>query len=331
MRFKHAIICFVLLLVSITSWTQTRIKMKWENGWYTIPCVVNGLNLRAIYDSKVSVVNISISEAIFMQRNGYLQTTDILKSANAASTSDNSVITENSEVILRVLELGNLKLTNVRATIVRDMGAPLLFGQSLLQGAGNAQISGGELVISRGGQVPQQSAQQIQQQAQVQQQQVQRQQIQYPQAEYQTISVYKDNEIELSFYTDIRYEIKNKNLYHVWIRREYFNEYRMQYIDAFNKANAKEMEEQRLIHQKENRYFDPNKYSVDFSNFRYNWTLYIFDFSQKRFKMAHLSHYDNLGNVIKDTGYNFDVKWDYYVSAGTRMKTLYDKLYNYLF
>lgn len=57
---------------------QTTITMQNENGVCVIPCTVNGLNLKFIFDTGASEVSISLTEALFMLKNGYLQAQDIL-------------------------------------------------------------------------------------------------------------------------------------------------------------------------------------------------------------------------------------------------------------
>ena len=64
-------------------YAQEEIKMiKGSNGLYTIPCEVNGLRLRFILDTGASAVSLSLTEAEFMLKNGYLKKNDILGKAN---------------------------------------------------------------------------------------------------------------------------------------------------------------------------------------------------------------------------------------------------------
>ena len=52
--------------------------MKREGGVSIIPCKVNGLNLNFIFDTGASNVSISLTEASFMLKNGYLEEGDII-------------------------------------------------------------------------------------------------------------------------------------------------------------------------------------------------------------------------------------------------------------
>jgi len=143
---KKILITIILLSLSIFAlFSQTRIKMQKEGSIYTIPCKVNGLNLRFIFDTGASDVSISISEAVFMLKNGYLDSDDIFDTSRSI-IADGSIV-ENTRIILRKIEIGGLILNNVEATVVHSMEAPLLLGQSAIQKLGKIQLESNELVI----------------------------------------------------------------------------------------------------------------------------------------------------------------------------------------
>jgi hypothetical protein len=52
--------------------------MEKEGGVFTVPCSVNGLKLKFIFDTGASDVSISKTEAMFMLKNGYLNSDDIV-------------------------------------------------------------------------------------------------------------------------------------------------------------------------------------------------------------------------------------------------------------
>jgi clan AA aspartic protease (TIGR02281 family) len=122
--------------------------MKKEGSIYTLPCSVNGLKLRFIFDTGASNVCISLSEATFMLKNGYLDTDDIIGSSSSI-IADGSLV-ENTRIILREIEIGGLKLYNVNAVVMHNIEAPLLLGQSAIQKLGTVQLQGDELIILNG-------------------------------------------------------------------------------------------------------------------------------------------------------------------------------------
>jgi len=69
---------FLFFIVNSNLFSQTVIKMKREGGISIIPCKVNGLNLNFIFDTGASNVSLSMTEATFMLKNGYLSESDIL-------------------------------------------------------------------------------------------------------------------------------------------------------------------------------------------------------------------------------------------------------------
>ncbi len=139
------------MLATITSsiFAQTRIIMQKEGGVYTVPCKVNGLPLKFIFDTGASNVTISLTEAVFMIKNGYLDKNDIYGSSY--SQLANGEITENTEILLKEIEIKGLKLYNVRASIVHELNAPLLLGQSAIEKLGKIQLNGNELIVMSNG------------------------------------------------------------------------------------------------------------------------------------------------------------------------------------
>lgn len=118
---------------------RTVIKLKKElSGIYTVPCKVNGLSLKFIFDTGASSVSISKSEAIFMLKNGYLSQNDIIGSQQFQTASGD--ILEGTRIIIRKIEVGGLLLRNVEASVVHSDNAPLLLGQSVLSRLGKIQI-----------------------------------------------------------------------------------------------------------------------------------------------------------------------------------------------
>lgn len=145
MKYKESLLILILSLVSIALFSQTRIIMKKEGGVYTIPCKVNGLNLKFIFDTGAGDVSISMIEASFMLKNGYLSRDDIKGTQQYLDANGN--ISEGRKIILKEIEIAGLKLFNVEASIVNNLKAPLLFGQSAISKLGKISLSGNELVI----------------------------------------------------------------------------------------------------------------------------------------------------------------------------------------
>jgi clan AA aspartic protease (TIGR02281 family) len=121
-----------------SSFGQKVIQMKKEGGVYTVPCSVNGLPLKFIFDTGASNVSISLTEAMFLMKNGLLTDEDILEVVKFSDATGK--ISEGTTINIRELEFSGLILNNVKATIVHQLNAPLLLGQSAMAKFGKFQF-----------------------------------------------------------------------------------------------------------------------------------------------------------------------------------------------
>lgn len=141
---KKAII-FLLLLIPFVGMAQVKIQMQEDGGVFKIPCEVNGLRMKFIFDTGASNVCISLTEANFMLENDYISYDDILGTSKA-QIADGSIV-ENTKIRLKEIKIANLTLRDVEAVVTHNFGAPLLLGQSAIQKLGTIQIVGNELTI----------------------------------------------------------------------------------------------------------------------------------------------------------------------------------------
>lgn len=124
---------------------QTTIQMEDNGGVYKIPCSVNGLRLKMIFDPGASNVCISESVAIMMLENDYLSIDDI-KGTSQSQVADGRIV-DHTKIILKKVQIGDKTLTNVEAVVIHGQDAPLLFGQSALRRLGCYTISGDKLIL----------------------------------------------------------------------------------------------------------------------------------------------------------------------------------------
>ena len=119
--------------------TTTEVTMvKKYSGTYEVPCQVNGLPLKMIFDTGASDVTISAVEASFMLKNGYLNEEDV-KGKKNYMTADGD-IHEGTILRLKEVKLGDAVLKNIEASVVHSQRAPLLLGQSVLEKFGTITI-----------------------------------------------------------------------------------------------------------------------------------------------------------------------------------------------
>lgn len=116
------------------------------DGTYEVPCKINELGLNLIFDTGASDITISKTEAEFMLKNGYLSKNDI--TGTESYMIANGDIEIGTTIVFRKVEFGGLILKNVKASVIENKNAPLLFGQSALGKYGKITIDNEKKVIT---------------------------------------------------------------------------------------------------------------------------------------------------------------------------------------
>ena len=111
---------------------------KMPGGTYEVPCTINGLPLKFIFDTGASDVTLSSVEANFMLKNDYLSEKDF-KGSRRYLTADGS-IANGAIVRIKEVKVGDVTLNNIDASVVKSQKAPLLLGQSVLERFGTITI-----------------------------------------------------------------------------------------------------------------------------------------------------------------------------------------------
>lgn len=119
--------------------------MEEKNGVYFIPCKVNGIPMKFVFDTGATNVVISKTEALFLFKQGLLTANDIIKKTQYQIA--NGEIEEGMQIIIREIEIDGIFLKNISATVINNDSAPLLLGQSALKELGKISISGKTLII----------------------------------------------------------------------------------------------------------------------------------------------------------------------------------------
>ena len=138
----------ICIFFSLSTLSQTVLQMERKNGVYYVPCKVNGVPLNFIFDTGASDVSISLTEASFMIKNGFLRKEDL--GENIYYSIANGTTAKGTKLNIKEIELGGLKLFNIQASIVHETNAPLLLGQSVIERLGKIQLDGNQLTILNG-------------------------------------------------------------------------------------------------------------------------------------------------------------------------------------
>lgn len=133
-------------MVSIPSiYAQTVIQMVEDKGVYKIPCEINGLKVKMVFDTGAAAVSLSRSLAEMMLDNNYISISDFIGKSKSL-TADGRII-DHTEVILHSIKIGDITINDAIAIVINSQDAPLLFGQTAIQKIGTFSIKGDKLYI----------------------------------------------------------------------------------------------------------------------------------------------------------------------------------------
>ena len=118
--------------------SHTKVNMRKEGGVYLVPVIVNGLNLDFIFDTGASSISLSLAEALVMQRQGQITGEDVLGQQQFQDATGG--VSVGTIILLRTVQIGDITLENVEASVVDSIQAPLLLGQTALSKFGKVTI-----------------------------------------------------------------------------------------------------------------------------------------------------------------------------------------------
>ena len=125
--------------------SQVTIQMEKEGGVYKVPCTVNGVKMKFIFDTGAATVSMSQTMAQFLLDGDYLSVSDI-KGTGQSQLADGSIV-NHATIVLRDVEIGGMHIHNIDATVIEGQNAPLLLGQSAISELGRISIEGNRLII----------------------------------------------------------------------------------------------------------------------------------------------------------------------------------------
>ena len=114
------------------------VKMQSSGGVYYVPIEINGVSMKIIFDTGASSISISETEVLFLWKQGKINEDDILGTIKFQDATGN--ISEGTQINLKEVKIGNRTINNVEASVVHNLQAPLLLGQSALSKFGKVTI-----------------------------------------------------------------------------------------------------------------------------------------------------------------------------------------------
>ena len=74
---KQLLLFLFCMFYSYSCFGQVKITMERHGNVYYVPGKVNGLSMKFIFDTGASNVCLSLTEALFMLKNGYIKEADL--------------------------------------------------------------------------------------------------------------------------------------------------------------------------------------------------------------------------------------------------------------
>lgn len=118
--------------------SKNTVKMDKQGGVFFIPIEINDIAMKIIFDTGASSISISETEAIFLLKQGKLTEEDFLGKVQFQDATGN--ISEGTRLNLKKVKIGTKTIYNVEASVVHNLEAPLLLGQSALSKFGKLTI-----------------------------------------------------------------------------------------------------------------------------------------------------------------------------------------------
>ncbi|SDH29794.1 retropepsin-like aspartic protease family protein [Winogradskyella thalassocola] len=118
--------------------SENMVEMKKEGGVFYIPIQINDIDMDIIFDTGASNISISETEVLFLLKQGKLNEEDFLGKVQFQDATGN--ISEGTRLNLKKVKIGTKTIYNVEASVVHNLEAPLLLGQSALSKFGKLTI-----------------------------------------------------------------------------------------------------------------------------------------------------------------------------------------------
>lgn len=126
--------------ISKTPQTNSRnvLQMEIQDGVRYVWIEINGIKLKFIFDTGASNICISSAEAAVLFRQGLLKEEDVIGTQSFQDATGR--ISQGTKIKLREVKIGEIVLENIEATVIDNVNAPLLLGQSVLERFGSIEI-----------------------------------------------------------------------------------------------------------------------------------------------------------------------------------------------
>lgn len=116
----------------------TKVQMEKVNGVYMVPITVDGMPLKFVFDTGASAISISTAEVAVLYKQGLITDKDVKGSEQFVDATGH--VSVGAIINLKTVTIGDITLHNVEASVVDNISAPLLLGQTALSKFGKISI-----------------------------------------------------------------------------------------------------------------------------------------------------------------------------------------------
>lgn len=116
----------------------TKVQMEKVNGVYMVPITVDGMPLKFVFDTGASAISISTAEVAVLYKQGLITDNDVKGSEQFVDATGQ--VSVGAIINLKTVTIGDITLHNVEASVVDNISAPLLLGQTALSKFGKISI-----------------------------------------------------------------------------------------------------------------------------------------------------------------------------------------------
>lgn len=140
------LVSLALLILSNLTSAQSLLQMEKLNGIQVMPCKVNDLTLKFIIDTGEKEARISVTDAMFMLKNGYIDMDDITGTEYERFAAGH--IGNGTTVKIKKFVIGHNVINNLIAKVDPDLKTPLVIGQSVLYKIGKIEFDYGNQLVT---------------------------------------------------------------------------------------------------------------------------------------------------------------------------------------
>lgn len=128
---KKVLLVFALGFLIVGMYAQVTITKEYINGVYKVPCEVNGVKMKFVYDGEGACVSMSSEGAKMLYEGTYITDDDIIDEGK--QVMDNSNFVDQTKILLKDIMIDKAHIKNVQAIVSKKQSDFLVIGKNVIQ------------------------------------------------------------------------------------------------------------------------------------------------------------------------------------------------------